>query len=89
MPNGRQLHGGEHALVQRRQRVALPALYAAGVQAEQTVSHGCSPLDQAILPLPGAQLGGDPLARLSIGSDHAQINKEQWAVLDIQATEEL
>ncbi len=54
--------GREHALAKRRQRVALAAPDAAGVEAEHAVAHARPTLDQPVLGAFGAQLGGDPLA---------------------------
>ena len=72
-----------------RQRVALAALHAAAVEAEQAVAHGRAALDQPVLRLLGAQLGGDPLALLAIGGDHAQVDEEQRPVLHVQAAAQL
>ncbi len=89
LPQGGELGRGVHAAMKRRQRVALAAQHARTVEAEQTVTHGRGAFDQAILRADRPQLGGDPLARGEALRDHAQIPKEQRAVLDVEAGAQL
>ncbi len=55
MPHRRELGRGEDALALRRERIAVSADHAPAIDAEQAVTHGGAPLDQAVLGHLGAQ----------------------------------
>ncbi len=53
------------------------------------MAHGRSALDQAVLRSLGTQLRGDLLALRPIAGNHAQIDEEQRAVLDVEPAAQL
>ena len=53
------------------------------------MAHAGAALDEPVLGLFGAQLGGDPLALGAIAGDHAQLDEEQRPVLHVEAAAQL